>query len=94
MAWLAALNPHADRAAAITVRLLLERGDVLERRFTVARRSRQSFEVAALFGLRGDHSFGVEVECDGCAASLVMWDAGYMTPAVSAPIVGCRLGTP
>lgn len=91
MAWLAALNPHADRAAAITVRLLLERGDVLERQFTVPRRSRRSFEVAALFGLqRGDHAFGLEVECDGCAASLVMWDASYTTPAVSAPIVGCR----
>ena len=90
MAWLAALNPHADRAAAITVRLFLERGDVVEKQFTVPRRSRRSVEIAPLFGLRGDHAFGVEVECDGCAASLVMWDAAYTLPAVSAPILGCR----
>ena len=94
MAWLATLNPHATRAQAITVRLLLERGNVLERQFTVPPRSRRSAEVADLFSLRGDVAFGVEVECDGCAASLAMWDAGYTTPAVSAPIVGCRVGTP
>jgi len=94
VAWLAALNPHASRATTVTVRLLLERGNVLERTLPVPARSRRSIEVAPFFDLRGDHAFGVEVECDGCAASLVMWDAGYTTPAVSAPIVGCRVGAP
>lgn len=56
----------------------------------LAPRSRMSFNVGDVFGLSGDQSFGLEVLCAVCAASLVMWDAEYTTPAVSAPVIGCR----
>ena len=64
MAWLATLNPHANRATTVTVRLMLDRGNVLERTLPVPGRSRRSVELAEFFDLRGDHAFGVEVECD------------------------------
>lgn len=84
------MNPHRDLVIAIWVRLMTNGGGVLEQKFKVPSQTRVSVDVGSLFGLRGDVAFGVEVECDGCAASLVMWDAAYTVPAVSAPIVGCR----
>jgi len=83
------VNPlQAEQRALVT--LFLESGQVKTHERLLAPRSRVSFDVGEVFDLRGDRSFGLEVFCPLCAASLVMWDAAYTVPAVSAPIVGCR----
>lgn len=89
--WVAVINPLSS-TQTVTVALMRESAPSVVQSFTVAARSRVSREVSELFSsLRPEEAFGLEVECAGaCAASLVMWDAQYSTPAVSAPIVGCR----
>lgn len=89
--WLAVINPLSS-PQTITVALLRSADAAVVQTRAIAPRSRVSWEVSDLFTtLRADDAFGLEVECPGaCAASLVMWDAGYSTPAVSAPVFGCR----
>lgn len=89
--WLAVINPLSS-PQTITVVLLRDSHPSVMQTWTVPARARVSREVPDLFTtLRPDDAFGLEVECPGaCAASLVMWDAGYTTPAVSAPVFGCR----
>lgn len=91
IAWLAVINP-TEQSYTITLELLREGGASLRRELHVDGRTRRSIEVGALFDLRGDVAFGLEVECPNtCAASLVMWDAAYREPVPSVPVLGCRM---
>ena len=81
---------YTEADQAVVVRLLRETGGPLAQTVPVGARTRRGIDVGALFGLTGDVAFGVEVACDACAASLVMWDTAYTVPAISAPIRGCR----
>ena len=90
-AWVALLNP-LPAPQDVTVTLMADGEAARTRSLTLAARSRTSQDVGAWFALpgTGDRAFGLEVDCLRCAASLVMWDARFELPAVSAPIVGCR----
>lgn len=84
-AWLALVNPTRT-AQAVRVELL---GQNVVRTLTVAPRTRVAAELGE-WGAAGE--FGVEVSCAGvCAASLVLWDAGYQRPNTSVPFVGCEV---
>ena len=82
-AWLALVNP-TRMPQDVRVEVL---GQDIVRTVRVAPRARVVQELGD-WGAAGE--FGVEVACGTvCAASLVLWDAGYQRPNTSVPVVGC-----
>lgn len=87
-AWAGLLN--LDTSVQTVTLTLLTEGPPQVRTVLVGPRNRIGVELGGLFGLVSDTAFGLEVRCTRCAVSLVMWDASFTSPAVSAPLLGCQ----